>query len=257
MHPLNQALREMFHFNSRDLLANRAGQLSARQQARQQALSTNLMVGIGFAVAVLLGSLVVFGYGSLVSGSAAPAGSSDNLVSGIILGGVILLVVIVTILGGLQQVRKARSTQIVKAEGTARRGKTRADAGHFEIKIGESPIRLISEYHRAAFEAGTNYRVFYLPAAIPTILSAEVIGTEAEAHETLAPGMPIEQDEILQMQRNARRVVIVLAALVLGTPMALFIAPPGTQLFVGLGLLVIFFIFLRWALRSTGNDDPD
>lgn len=248
-------LQELFLFSSRDLLANRAGRLSARQAARQQSLATNLMVGIGFAVAVMLGSLVVFGYGSLVSGSAAPAASSDNFISGIILGGVVLLVVAGTVIGGWQQVRKARSAVIHKAEGVAQRGKTRADAGHFEIKIGETPIRLLTEFHREVFKAGTAYRVFYLPAAVPTILSAEVIGTESEAHETLVPETPIEQDEILIHQGNARRVVIVLAALVLGTPMAMLTTPRGLQWLVALGLIVLFFVFWRWALRSTGNAD--
>lgn len=255
MNSLNQKLRKMFLFSSRDLLANRAGRLSARQTARQQALATNLMVGIGAGVAAILGSLVVFGFGSLVSGSAAPAGSSDDLVSGIVLGVVVLVIVASTVIGGWQQVRKARSTVIHKAEGIAQRGKTRADAGYFEIKIGDTPIRLLTELHRQAFQVGTAYRVFYLPAAVPTILSAEVIGTESEADAALGPETSIEQDEMLKYQHNARRVAVVLVALTLLSPIALFATPRGWQWLTALGLAVVFYLFWRWALSGTGNDN--
>lgn len=257
MNPLNQKLRDMFRFSSRDLLANRAGRLSPRQAARQEALATNLMVGIGAAVAAILGALVVFGFGRLVSGSAAPAGSSDDLVSGIVLGVVVLVIVVFTVIGGWQQVRKVRSTVIHKAEGIAQRGKTRADAGHFEIKIGNTPIRLLTALHREAFQVGTAYRVFYLPAAVPTILSAEVVGTESEAAETIGPETPIEQDDMLKYQHNARRVAVVLVALTLLSPIALLATPRAFQLFTGLGLAVVYYLFWRWALSGTGNDHQE
>ena len=67
MNPLNQILRETFHFSSRDLLANRAGKLSERQKARQSAAGTSLKVGIAFFALVMLGSLGIFFFFSSAS----------------------------------------------------------------------------------------------------------------------------------------------------------------------------------------------
>ncbi len=258
MNPLNERLRETFHFSSRDLLSNRAGQLSPRQKARQGALVSNMLLGIGIFCIIMIGTLGVIWYGSAVSGSAAPAGSSDDLIGGGIVVGITLLIVIVGSIAGLRQVRMSNSGQVHKAEGIAQRGKTRADAGVFEIKIGETGIRLLTDKHREVFKVGTLYRVYYTPASVPTILSAEVIGTESEANETLAPEAPIEKDVILIFQRNARRVGIVLPLLVLGIPLVLFATgslPGWLRLVIWLLLLIASFAFVAWALRSTGNDE--
>jgi hypothetical protein len=203
MNPLNKKLQETFKFSVNDLLANRAGKFSERQLARQKALTTNLMVGIGVFIFIMVGSLVVYGYGSFLSDTYPKAASSDNLVNGIILGSIFLIIIVASTIKGLIQVKKSGSKEIRKAEGLLQIGKTQADSGYFEIKVGDTSIRLLTEWQREAFNAGTKYRLFYIPASLPTILSAEVIGTELEANETKAPETPIEQDEILKAQRNA------------------------------------------------------
>ena len=47
MSDLNKSLQEMFFFSTADLVANRQGQLSHRQQARQRAAGTNLWLASG------------------------------------------------------------------------------------------------------------------------------------------------------------------------------------------------------------------
>lgn len=84
MDPLNKILQETFYFSTQDLLINRSGKFSKRQHARQKALSTNIILAISVFIFVMLGSLVTFWYGSLVSGTNVPAASYDNLVGGII-----------------------------------------------------------------------------------------------------------------------------------------------------------------------------
>ncbi|HMO18649.1 MAG TPA: hypothetical protein PKA63_11670 [Oligoflexia bacterium] len=256
MNPLNKNLQETFLFSAKDLLANRLGNFSERQLARQRALVSNLLLGIGVFIFIMLGSLVVFGYGSFVSGTFVEAASSDNFITGIILGVIFLVIIVVCAIGGLIQVKKSRTKEISKAEGILEIGKTRPDAGCFEIKVGDTRIRLLTEWQREAFKVGTSYRVYYLQASVPIILSAEVIGTEKEAEEAVIDEKPVHQDEILKSQRKAKVVVLVLAVLTIVVPVTMFATAdfsPLVRLVIFLGLFVLSAGFVWWGMRSTGN----
>lgn len=256
MNPLNQKLREMFFFSSRDLLANRAGQLSARQTARQGAAGVSIRYGIVFFVIVMLGSLGVIAFFSSATGANEGAARSDTLITGGIVVGVVALILVISLFSSRKHLAATRAKHIQKAEGEAQHGKIRADAAHFEIKIGRAKIRLLTQEQLEAFKVGERYRLYYLPGPTPTILSGEVIGTEAEAKEFIEPEGAIEEDVILQRHRNARPVVVVLAVLTLGIPLAAFALSslPGFWRILGmLGLLGAAIFFVAWALRRTAS----
>lgn len=255
MNPLNQTLRETFHFSSRDLLANRAGTLSPRQQARQSALGTSLKVGIGFFVVVMLGSLGVIFIMSSASGANEGASSFDTMVTTGILIGVVALILVVSLFASQKHLAATKEKQIQKAEGEMSHGKIRADAANFEIKIGRTRIRLLTQEQLEAFQVGERYRVYFLPGPVPTILSAEVLGTEAEAESYIEPADSIEDDEIIQRQKRARPIVVVLAVLTLGIPLAGFAAsmlPDSLRCVAMFALLGVGIGFVVWALRRVG-----
>ena len=256
MNPLNAKLRETFYFSSRDLLANRAGKLSERQRARQSAAGVSLKVGIAFFVVVMLGSLGIIFFFSSATGANEGASRFDTLVGGGVVVGVTALILIVSLFSSRKHLAATKEKQIQKAEGEAAKGKVRADAAHFEVKIGRTKIRLVTQEQLDTFQMGESYRVHFLPGPIPTILSAEVLGTEAEAELTLEPEASIEDDEILRRHQNARPVVVVLAVLTLGIPLAGFAVSSLTGPLRFVGMLVLLGIaggFVYWALRRMGT----
>lgn len=252
MNPLNAKLRETFHFNSRDLLANRAGKLSERQQARQSAAGVSLKVGIVFFVIVMLGSLGIVFFFSSATGANEGASRFDTLVGGGAVIGVTALILIVSLFSSRKHLAATKEKQIQKAEGVVAQGKVKADSARFEVRIGRTKLRLVTQEQLDTFQMGESYRVHFLPGPIPTVLSAEVLGTEAEAEAFLEPETPIEDDEILRRHRNARPVMVVLAILTLGIPLAGFAVSylPGPLRLLGmLALLGVGFGFVAWALR--------
>lgn len=257
MNPLNQRLRQTFLFYSRDLLANRAGRLSERQQARQQAAGVSLRLGMTVFIVIMIGTLGVIAFASLTSGTSQSLTDPEMLTTLGIAGGVIGLVILLSFLfSGRNYLKAARETKIKVAEGEAQVGKIKADAAHFEIKLGKTKTRLLTLEQLEAFEMGTGYRVYYLPGPIPTILSGEVIGTEDEANQFLEAEVPLEKDKVLQGHSNARPVVIVLGVLTLGIPLALFAAAslPGILRFVAVLIVIALAVgFVFWALRRTSN----
>lgn len=255
MNPLNRTLRDTFHFSSRDLLANRAGKLSERQKARQQAAGVSLKVGIAVFVIVMLGSLGIVFFFSSATGANEGASSFDTMVATSVLLAVFSLVLILSLFSSQKYLAATKEKQIQKAEGEAAHGKIRADSANFEIKIGRTKIRLLTQGQLEAFQVGERYRVYFLPGPVPTILSAEVIGTEAEADQYIEPAEGIEDDLIVQRQKRARPVVVTLAALALAFPLAMFAAsalPESLRCVVLLVLLGTGFGFVFWAVKRVG-----
>lgn len=256
MNPKNQTLRDIFHFSSRDLLANRAGKLSERQKARQSAAGTSLKVGIAFFVVVMLGSLGLFFFFSSATGANEGASEFDTMVGTGAVIGITVLILIISLFSSQKHLAATKEKQIQKAEGEMSLGKIREDAANFEIKIGRTKIRLITLDQLEAFQVGERYRVHFLPGPIPTILSAEVIGTEAEADQYIEPADSIEDDEVIQQHKRARPIVVVLAVLTFAFPLTMFAAsvlPESLRCVVWLALLGIGFGFVTWALRRTGD----
>jgi hypothetical protein len=257
MNPLNQRLRETFLFYSSDLLANRAGQLSERQQARQQAAGVSLRLGMTIFIVIMVGTLGVIAFASLQSGTATSLTDPELLNTLGIASAVIGLIILLSYLfSGRNYMKAAKSSKIKVAEGEAQPGKIKADAAHFEIKIGKSKIRLVTLGQFEAFEMGTAYRVYYLPGPIPTILSGEVIGTEAEANQYREAETSIEKDTVLEGHRRTRPIGIVLAVLTIGIPLTVFAAAslPGILRFV---VMVVLWggaiVFVLWALRRASG----
>lgn len=257
MNPLNQRLRQTFLFYSRDLLANRASQLSARQQARQQASGVSLRLGMTVFIIIMLGTLGVIAFASLTSGTSQSLTDPEMLTTLGIAGGVIGLIILLTYLfSGRNYMQAAKAIQIKVAEGEAQHGKIKPDAAHFEIRLGKTKLRLLTPEQLEAFEVETAYRVYYLPGPIPTILSGEALGTEDEANQFIEAEVPIEQDKVLQGHSNARPVVIVLAVLTLGIPLALFAAASLPDILRFVAVLIVIGLavgFVFWALRRTSN----
>ncbi len=253
MNPLNQRLRENFLFYSSDLLANRAGRLSERQQARQQAAGVSLRLGMTIFIVVMVGTLGVIAFASLQSGTSPSLTDPEMLTTLGIAGGVIGLVILLSFLfSGRSYLKAARETKIQVAEGEAQPGKIKVDAAHFEIKLGQTKIRLVTPEQLEAFEMGTAYRVYYLPGPIPTVLSGEVMGTEDEANRYLETEISLEKDAVLQGHQRMRPVGVVLAVLAIGIPLAVFAAASLPGILRSIAFLTalgasIGFVF--WALR--------
>lgn len=254
MNPKNQTLREIFHFSSRDLLANRAGKLSERQKARQSAAGVSLKFGIAFFVFIMFGTLAIIAFFSSATGANEGASEFDNMVSIVVLVSVFSLVLLISIFASRKQLAATREKQIQKVEGEASHGKLRADAAHFEIKIGRTKVRLLTPEQLESFQVGISYRVYFLPGSMPTILSAEVIGTEAEAEQFSEPADSIEDDEILKQHQRSRPVVVLLALLTLGFPLAIFVVSSLTETLRCVAMFALLGIgigFITWALRRT------
>jgi hypothetical protein len=102
--------------------------------------------------------------------------------------------------------------------------------------------------------------VFYLNGHVPTILSAEAIGSGAEFQESYAEleESNFDQDQVVQMQRKARPILYILAVLVIGIPLIGFATtgfPPLLRWSVMALLLVISIGFVYWALKRAGAAD--
>lgn len=252
MNPQNQDLRQVFLFTSTDLLANRAGRLSPRQEARQNALGLGVKTGMAVAAFVLLGTLGVIAVFSLTSGTSSGLGDPELWTTLGIAGAVIGLIVVVSYFSSRRHLAATQNRQIKVAEGEARHGKIRPDAANFEIKIGKTGLRLLTEDQLEAFSVGASYRVYYLPGPIPAILSGEVIGTEAEAAQFIELETPIEEDDVLQRQRKGRTVVMIVGILAIAFPLVLALTSglPGILFtLVFAGLLGVGIAFVYWALR--------
>ena len=206
-------------------------------------------------IVVMAGTLGVIAVGSLISGTSSSLTSPEMLSTLGMAGGVISLVVLISLLSSRKYLSAARGRAIQKAVGEAQHGKIRAEAAHFEVRIGRTKIRLTPPDLLEAFQVGTAYRVYFLPGPVPAILSGEVIGTESEA-DRIEPERAIEDDVILQRHQRMRPVVIVLALLSLGIPLAGFLAsslPVNLRCGVIGGFLAVAVFFVYWALLRTSD----
>jgi membrane protein implicated in regulation of membrane protease activity len=216
MHDLNQPLRAAFLFQPADLRANRAGQISQRQTARLRAGSIGMRLGMAVFVLVMLGTLAIIALSTLQMGG----GSSDALVTVGVLGAVVLVVIVIGWLTSRGYMAAARSRQINVARGPAAVVAENVAQNNIKIKIGTTTLRLLTLEQLSAFQPGSEYRVYYLAGPVPTILSAEVVGSQALAD---GPDEPALEDGAMQqaeMQTFKRgyAIVIVIGILALAIP---------------------------------------
>jgi len=250
MNELNQRLQDVFLFQSADLRANRGGRITPRQQARLRAAGSNMRLAMGVFVFVMLGTLGFFVLASRQSG-ASEGGSTPTLLIVAAAIGVVILIGVLTSRGSMAA---TRSKRIGVAKGMAEVGRVRPDAAHFEIKIGATRLRLLTQEQLSAFQPGVEYRLFYLPGPAPTILSGEVVGSEAEAEAGAGEeaATPVEQDSVVRLQRRARPILFVLAGLTLGIPLLALATASLTgslRWLVWVGMFAVAAGFVVWALR--------
>ena len=134
----------------------------------------------------------------------------------------------------------------------------RADQANIQLKIGTTGLRLVTLEQLKAFQPGIEYRVFYLAGSVPTIPSAEVVGSEGGLEEigSSVPDVPVEKDVVVQMQSHARPILYVLAVLVLGIPLLGFAIGGLPAMLRGIvwgGILCVAVGFVFWALRRVSS----
>jgi len=250
MNEMNQLLQQTFLFQLADLRANQGGRLSPRQQARLRAASANMRLAMSVFIVVMLGTLALIGWMSWQSDAAFGMRSQESLPGLIAVGAVVVVVIVIGWLTSRKHMSAVRSKQIGVAKGEMQVGKIRPEEARFEIKIGATKLRLLTQEQLQAFQPGVEYRVYYLPGPAPTILSAEVVGSEwpEEAETIEETGAP---DGVVQMQQRARLILIVLGVLVLGIPIVAFAASTsegGMRGEVWVALLVVAVGFVVWAV---------
>jgi hypothetical protein len=257
MHDPNQLLRAAFVFQPADLRANRSGQISQRQAARLRAGRVGMRLGMAVFVVVMLGTVGIIALSSMQMGSAA--GSSDMLMTVGILGAVVLAVIVIGWLSSRGYMAAARSQQINVAAGPAAIVAQNVAQNNIKVKIGATTLRLLTLEQLSAFQTGTEYRVYYLAGPVPTILSAEVVGSEALAadgpEEPMLDADAAQQAEMRTFKRGYV-LVILIGVLALATPAVALLAssmPAGLRsiVWVALGIVAIGFVpFALWLLGS-------
>jgi hypothetical protein len=241
----DRALREAFQFEGADLVANRAARLSSRQTALLRAGRIGMRLSLAVFAGVMLGSvdLVAFFNWRLQT----PGGWSSGL-------GVPAAIAAVVIAGGYLLSRRhlatARSQQVRVAQGPVEVLSDAAD--DCRVRIGATPLRLPSVAHLLAFQAETEYRVYYLPGSRPIVLSAETLwGKAAAPHHTTATDDGMATADRLAVFRRAYLIVALLGVLALGIPVAgvlLGSFPPGLRPVAWIGLLAVSIGFVWLSL---------
>ncbi|HET9224430.1 MAG TPA: hypothetical protein VFO07_18095 [Roseiflexaceae bacterium] len=253
----NQLLRAAFVFQPADLRANRSGQISQRQAARLRAGSIGMRLGMAMFVVVMLGTLGIVALSTMQMGG--PPGTNDTAMTTGIFGAVVLVVIVIGWLSSRKYMAAAHSRQINVAKGPAAIVAQNPAQNDIKIKIGATTLRLLTMGQLSAFQPGAEYRVYYLAGPVPTILSAEVVGSEALA--AAESGEPALQDAAAQqaeMQtfRRGYALVVLIGILALAIPAVTVLGsglPAGlrSMLLVALVILAIAIVPAGlWLLRS-------
>jgi hypothetical protein len=215
---LDRPLRGAFRFEATDLAANRAGRLSSRQTALLYAGRRGMQLSLAVFVAVMLGSvgLVAFFNERLHT----PGGSLGGIG---VAAGVALAVVLVGYLLSRRHLSAVRSPQLGVARGPVEIVSDTLD--DCRVRIGGTELRLPDAEALPAFQPGVEYRVYYLPGPVATVLSGEALSggatsrgssldTEADAAERAAANAHIA------LVRRGYLIVVLLGILALGIPLA-------------------------------------
>jgi hypothetical protein len=257
MHDPNQLLRAAFVFQPADLRANRSGQISQRQAARLRAGSIGMRLGMAVFVVVMLGTLGIIALSTMQLGGVA--GSNGAMVTVGTLGAVVLVVIAIGWLSSRTYMAAARSRQFNVAKGPAAIVAQNPAQNNIKIKIGATTLRLLTLEQLSAFEPGAEYRVYYLAGPVPTILSAEVVGSEAlAADEPEGSALDADAAQLAELQAFKRgyALVIAIGILALAIPGVAVLGaglPAGLRgtLLAVLGLLAVAIVPAGlWLLRS-------
>jgi hypothetical protein len=251
MTDLNRRLQDMFAFKEFDVRANRAGRMSQRQRALLQAAGRNVTLSFVLFTFIMLGSLGFIAFMLVQSGSASPAqllSDPDSLTTLMAASAVVILVIGIGAVISRRYVANLGAKHFSVARGAAAVA-SKAE-GNWQIRIGVTRLRMPTEEHMRAFQPGTEYRVYYLPGAMPMVLSAEVASGEADAG--LPPLTQAEEAELarqdpqVQSAGHAWLLLAMLGVLVVFIPIAgvLVSSLPALQrVTVMVGLLVIAGVY--------------
>jgi hypothetical protein len=245
----DRALREAFRFEASDLVANRAGRLSARQVALLRAGRTGMWLSLGVFALVMLGTVGFVAFmdrrletpGSTLSGTGVAAA-------------VAAAVVAVGYLLSRGHIRAARGQRLSAAHGRAEIVSGIED--DCRIRIGATELRLPGAEQLDAFQPGAEYSVYYLAGPVSIVLSAESLASEADTGaETAERTTAGEQVAIV---RRGYVVVVLLGVLALGIPLAGVMVgdlPPRLRAlaWVTLFAVAIGFVWLAVAWLDPGR----
>lgn len=225
--PRGRALREALGFQPGDLAANRRGELSPRQATLLRAGRGAMRWSYAVFALTLLGSaaFVVF-----LPGGPAPAagrGPTGGLVA--VAAGVVLVVIAAGWALSRGAIRAAGERRPHVAHGRADVVLADPADAEGELRLGPAVLRLPAVPQLAAFEPGVEYRVYYLPAARPLVLSAEVVAAGPPAATPEAPAAAETRETVTQLQiiRRGRVVVGLIGLLALGIPALALLAGPA------------------------------
>jgi len=200
----------------------------------------------------MIGAAAFVAFSSLAAQSRANPDPAGGLAQMVVIVVVVCGVALIGLLISRPYLADPAPRQMLMASGPAQVGRVKPDAARYEIKIGAAVLRLATVEHLAAFQPGVIYQVFYLPGPVATVLSGQVIGTEAETEAGEDALDLTGPDVVVSMQTRARPVLIVLGVLALGIPAAGFAAsalPGSLRLPVMAVLLAMAIAFVYWALR--------
>lgn len=177
-----QALMRAFDFDPEDLRANRAGELSARQRANLRAGRTAmLIVGATMLGVTYLSITAVPALMQWVTPGPAP-GAMNGTGTWIVLA-IITILVGSSFLYGYRQVRHQLHLQLSFAEGRAGEGPagtTVPPHSPRSVPVGDVAVPILRRSQAAALRAGQWYRVCYVRAPIPIVLSIDPGGPDQD-----------------------------------------------------------------------------
>jgi len=174
-------LQKALNFTEADLVENRAGRMSAAQNARmtkgqsQGRVMTLVVLGV-FVVLIAVIAFVV------LPPSLAPQPANSSAVPPWIIGLVIVIVLAVMAVSFLRTKRGLRGLTgtLLTVEGDANpKASTFGDANTggvdtmYRVKIGTVNFPLSNGSQVQAFEKGRRYRAYYVKSTLPVILAAE------------------------------------------------------------------------------------
>ena len=245
----DRALRLAFRFDAADLAANRSGRLSPRQAALLRAGRLGMRLSLAVFAIVMLGTvgLVAFFNWRLET----PGGPSSGVgVAAAVAGTVILIGWMLS----RRHMAAARSHQLRVAHGPVDIVSDALD--DCRIRVGAAVLRVPSVEQLEAFRPGTEYRVHYLEAPVPIVLSAESLSGGLETPDPVdeADERATAGDQV-GVVRRGYVVVVLLGVLALGIPLAGVLVgdlPARLRPFAWMGLLAVAIGFVWLALAWLG-----
>jgi hypothetical protein len=174
-------LRQALNFTDADLVENRAGRMSATQNARMtkgqaQSRVATIVVSIIFVALLVVIAIVV------LPPSLAPQPATSSAVPPWIIGLVILVVAGIMAISFLRTRRGIRGLTgaLLSVEGEANPkissfGDANTDSidTMYRVRIGSVNFPLHDASQVNAFEKGRRYRAYYVKSTLPVILAAE------------------------------------------------------------------------------------